>query len=391
MCLFLIRNSIGALQARSDTKWHEAIKCSGVTRLQREMINGEARLDSWKEIAEHLNRDVRTVVRWEKERGLPVHRIPGAKRSGVYAWPSELDLWLQGGEPQTQTANGIGPTLQAGPEAAPNLSPPPSTPGIRNLWIAAILLLILVAGGVLRFRSWQEIPRLVHPTQITSDGRSKGHIIATDSFLFYTSAYDDRDMLTRTRLDGREPLLLPMPLRNFSVLDASADGSKVLLREDGSKESNGPLWVFPTNGRPPERLAGLCATAAAWSPDGQRLAYAVGRQLYIATSNGGEPRKLTTLSLSIEDLTWSPDGRRLRFCLYEYGAVRRLWEVSLKGDAPRMLLPGWHEAGNEEREGRWTWDGRYFIFPAIHRRAIGLWALPEITASPHGAIQGHSS
>ena len=30
------------------------------------------RLDSWKEIARHLGRDVRTVMRWERERGLPV-------------------------------------------------------------------------------------------------------------------------------------------------------------------------------------------------------------------------------------------------------------------------------------------------------------------------------
>ena len=38
-----------------------------------------ARLDSWKAIAGHLGRDVRTVLRWEKERGLPVHRVPGGR------------------------------------------------------------------------------------------------------------------------------------------------------------------------------------------------------------------------------------------------------------------------------------------------------------------------
>jgi Tol biopolymer transport system component len=41
------------------------------------------------------------------------------------------------------------------------------------------------------------------------------------------------------------------------------------------------------------------------------------------------------------------------------------------------LLPGWHESRNDEREGRWTWDGKYFIFLAIHHDAYGLWALPE--------------
>jgi len=53
-------------------------------------------LNSWKEIAYYLGRDVRTVRRWEKERGLPVHRVPGGKRSGVFAYPAEIDGWLLG-------------------------------------------------------------------------------------------------------------------------------------------------------------------------------------------------------------------------------------------------------------------------------------------------------
>ena len=32
------------------------------------------RLDSWKEIAAYLGRDVRTVQRWERREGLPIHR-----------------------------------------------------------------------------------------------------------------------------------------------------------------------------------------------------------------------------------------------------------------------------------------------------------------------------
>lgn len=51
------------------------------------------RLDSWKEVAEYLGRDVRTAIRWEKERKLPVHRVPGGKRPVVYALLDELDAW----------------------------------------------------------------------------------------------------------------------------------------------------------------------------------------------------------------------------------------------------------------------------------------------------------
>ena len=51
------------------------------------------RLDSWKEIAIYLLRDMRTVQRWERENGLPVHRLHLNTGSTVYAFPAELDAW----------------------------------------------------------------------------------------------------------------------------------------------------------------------------------------------------------------------------------------------------------------------------------------------------------
>ena len=51
-------------------------------------------LNGWKEIAAYLGRDPRTVERWEKQRSLPVRRLPGSGRATVYALISELDGWL---------------------------------------------------------------------------------------------------------------------------------------------------------------------------------------------------------------------------------------------------------------------------------------------------------
>jgi TolB-like protein/tetratricopeptide (TPR) repeat protein len=53
----------------------------------------EDRLDSWKEIAAYLHRDVKTVQRWEKREGMPVHRHLHDKVGSVYAFSSELDGW----------------------------------------------------------------------------------------------------------------------------------------------------------------------------------------------------------------------------------------------------------------------------------------------------------
>ncbi len=57
--------------------------------------NSEDRLDSWKEIASYLNRDVTTVQRWEKREGMPIHRHLHDRRGSVYAFPSELDAWAR--------------------------------------------------------------------------------------------------------------------------------------------------------------------------------------------------------------------------------------------------------------------------------------------------------
>ncbi len=51
------------------------------------------RLESWKEIAGYLHRDVRTVQRWEHVKALPVRRLPGGDMARVYAFKSELEAW----------------------------------------------------------------------------------------------------------------------------------------------------------------------------------------------------------------------------------------------------------------------------------------------------------
>ncbi len=49
-------------------------------------------LASWKEIADYLHVAVRTAQTWEREKGLPVRRMPGEK-GRVAADPAELDQW----------------------------------------------------------------------------------------------------------------------------------------------------------------------------------------------------------------------------------------------------------------------------------------------------------
>ncbi len=52
-------------------------------------------LNSWKEVAEYVGRSTRTLQRWERELGFPVHRPYGKHRSAILAIPREIDQWIQ--------------------------------------------------------------------------------------------------------------------------------------------------------------------------------------------------------------------------------------------------------------------------------------------------------
>ena len=79
------------------------LKSTGVSLSVEGFMSGEQRaepkglrVESWKGIASFFQRDERTVKRWERERGLPVHRMPG-ERGGVFAYANQLEVWLNSG------------------------------------------------------------------------------------------------------------------------------------------------------------------------------------------------------------------------------------------------------------------------------------------------------
>lgn len=66
-------------------------------------------LSSWKEIAAFLNKSVRTVQRWEKELGLPLHRPVSANQRVVLAFEHELNRWVRTrSNHSSQGTNGLG-------------------------------------------------------------------------------------------------------------------------------------------------------------------------------------------------------------------------------------------------------------------------------------------
>src|SRR5574338_416762 len=80
------------------------------------------RFDSWKEIAAYFARDVRTVRRWERNEGLPVHRHLHSSRGSVYAFQHELDRWRAGRAKADADDAAAIPSVNPAP-ARPRLSP----------------------------------------------------------------------------------------------------------------------------------------------------------------------------------------------------------------------------------------------------------------------------
>jgi hypothetical protein len=293
----------------------KAVELVGDTLPATETPANGRRLDSWKEIAVYLNREVRTAMRWEKERGLPVHRIPG-KRSGVYAVASEVDAWLRA------EANG-----NSGGDSMPVALPQPvSAKGekpARWLVISGALALLGIAILLLRISApGPLVPQLLHPVPVTNDGLLKNDLLPSGRAVYIWSGDGERSKLERRSASGG----MPSPVSFFTPgnrwpLDISPDESAILVLQRDSSDCPCPLWSVPASGGAGRRLGDVAARSAAWSPDGKMLAYATGRDLYVANRDGGMPRRLATVSGFPEALRWSPDGKRLRMVTMDRNLV----------------------------------------------------------------------
>src|ERR1700751_4297422 len=81
----------------------------GTPPSERPPENRLDRLDSWKEIAAYLKRDVTTVQRWERREAMPVHRHLHDRMGSVYAFRAELDDWARSRSPRPTPDDGVDP------------------------------------------------------------------------------------------------------------------------------------------------------------------------------------------------------------------------------------------------------------------------------------------
>jgi len=249
----------------------------------------------------------------------------------------------------------------------------------RRTWAVAggaALIAIMAITGYLVTRPMAR-PRVLRTVQLTNTNRPKSCIVTDGSRLYFI---EGQSVLAQTSVTGGETFPIPNSLENTgfaNVFDISQDGSMLLMNTARGTTLDGPLWSVPVVGGSPRRLGNLEGHAGGWSPDGKRIAFGKGNEIFLAKSDGSEPRRISTTAGTSNDLRWSPDGSILRFTVNDPQTNNRsIWQASADGRNLHPLLPGWNPTPNECC-GKWTPDGRHFVFQALRDDTANLWALNE--------------
>jgi Tol biopolymer transport system component len=314
------------------------------------------RLDSWKEIAAYLNRDVTTVQRWEKREGMPVHRHLHDRMGSVYASRAELDAWERKRNPPTTQENEDNTSAAEPP--APPLQPTTSAP---PRW--KFLLLFLAAGAALaviailwlrRTEYFWRSPIADARFQTVTDfgGVDQAAAISRDGhFVAFLSDRDGPMDVWVTQLGsgefhnltlGTTPELTNPSLR---TLGFSPDGSLVTFwsrKHDSTNGSGISVWAVPTlGGQPRPYLDGVAEYD--WSPDSSHLTY--------HTPGPGDPLFVSDRSVKPEALPiitappglhshfplWSPDSAFIYFVQGSLPDKLDIWRVKPTGGSPERI------------------------------------------------------
>lgn len=217
------------------------------------------RLNSWKEIAAYLQRDPRTVQLWEKNEGLPVHRLSHNSRSSVYAFTAEIDGWLKdrSGAPLAAPSPSIlGRSAPAVPFEAPRRR------AHAYIWITSVLTLVAIVAGVWHLRATR--PELEAKSTIAVlpfESATASDLLAdglTEDVIDRLGASRKMKVVSRSAIEGYREHHLPLTqiasevhaalVLRGRVADLNNQASITIELVDGSRGSHlwGKTFVFQT-------------------------------------------------------------------------------------------------------------------------------------------------
>jgi Tol biopolymer transport system component len=353
------------------------------------------RLDSWKEIAAYLHRDVKTVQRWEKREAMPVHRHLHEKLGSVYGFRSELDAWARQRHlpffPGTPAP--IGPELQKeSPRASDDWLSPAHQPfrNRRLTWhwalaaVGTVAVLALTAslrharqdvGNPLaeaRFLPLTDFSGIEQAAAVSRDGTLVAFLSDRDGQMdVWLTRVGSGQFHNLTRGAARE-------LVNQSVrtLGFSPDGSLVTFwarHLDAAQRSEISIWAVPVLGGSPRiYLDGVAEYD--WSDDATRLVYHTpgpGDPTFVRGAGDGSPASQIfsgPAGFHSHFPVWSPDGA---FIYVVQGSVpdrMDVWRVRPTGGAPERMT---HHAAAVSHPV--FLDGRTLLYLSTDAAGSGPW------------------
>ena len=316
----------------------------------------EAPLDSWKEIAGYLNRDVSTVQRWERREGMPIHRHVHDKRGSVYAFSSELDAWLQSRRLRLELEE-----EEKEKERRAEAPPRFAIPAFLTRWAFVLLLAAagaaLAIGTILWFQRteyfWRSPIADARVQTVTDfDGVEQDAAVSRDGhFVAFLSDRDGHMDVWVTQVGsgefhnltrGSAPELVNPSIR---TLGFSPDGSLVTFwvrKQNGSSGGDISIWAVPTlGGEPRPYLEGVAEFD--WSHDGSRLTYHTpgpGDPLFVSNgSQRSEGRPIFTAPAGLHSHfpLWAPDSAFIYFVQGSLPDKLDIWRISPSGGTPERI------------------------------------------------------
>ncbi len=256
-----------------------------------------------------------------------------------------------------------------------------------------IATLLVIGLFVWSIRHSSKALRASNYMAISHDGLPKqGPLLSDGVRIYFVSGNLNHRSISQISVNGGEASTFVSALQSPRLMDISSNGSELLAASFGPDPgasmgekaglNESALWSISLPSGNVRRIGDLFADAAAFAPDGLKIAIGWNNALYEVNSDGSGQRKIAQLSGTPSSIRWSPDGKRLRLTIMDPKTLRSsLWESLKDGSSLHEILGGWNPAP-AECCGRWSPDGRWYVFQSTRDGKTDIWALPE----PSGLI-----
>jgi serine/threonine protein kinase len=255
-------------------------------------------------------------------------------------------------------------------------STPLPNPRTRVGWIVGPSIVLVSIALIAWWMRPPSMPVVEDVRQLTNDGNLKATFstIASDGSRVYFDEMDSGNPISmQVSATGGQATPVPTTFRTSGgTAGLLPDNSALMVFGNGFP---GGLWLLPLPAGQPRRLGDISVNDAGFFPDG-RIVFVNGPALYFADKDGTNGRKITDFAGTGGWPSVSPDGKRIRFTIQGDDLTSSLWELAANGAGLHQILKGWHDPPNECC-GKWTRDGKYFVFQYLNEGRWDLWALRE--------------